>query len=334
MKLNFAQQKIVNRICEASFLFFYGLLKLLPDSLFRRISRPFLRLFIQLAIPKKRVVRNLSAAFGDSYTTATKVGIAKGVQEHFFRNLLDCLVQITDDEHARKVIDIHGKENLQAALQKGRGVIGLGAHLGNFVLVGTRLGLEGYRCHTLFRFPKDKRIENLISGFLPHYHQVVIPSASKRTAVTGILDALKRNEIVHILGDNLKKGRIDASLFGQRVPSPRGPISLALRSSAAVVPMYLVRNYQGRMNLVIEPEMELTRGGTLSEDIEHNTRRMVFFLESLIRKYPDQWNWLTVRLWKQPAGRGAPTVVREPSRDWSPGSMERTEAVRVRRSQT
>ena len=141
--------------------------------------------------------------------------------------------------------------------------------------------------------------------------------------MTKILAALQRNEIVHILGDNLKKGRVNASLFGQRVPSPRGPISLALRSAAPLVPMYLVRNYHGAMNLIIEPEMEMTCSGNLLDDIENNTRRMVLFLESLIRKYPDQWNWLTVRLWKNQPGRASPARVREPLQGWTRGSTDR-----------
>ena len=323
MKFHLAHQQVGNRICEAGFLFFYGMQRRLPGWLFSKLYRPFLRLFIPLAIPRKRVVRNLSAAFGDSYTMSTKIGIAKGVQENFFENLLDCLSQLSDKEHTRRVIHIHGKEHLESALRKGKGVIALGAHLGNFVLLGTRLGLEGYRCHTLFRFPKDARIEKLIAKFLPRYCQSVISAVAKRTAVTKILAALQRNEIVHILGDNLKKGRVNASLFGQRVPSPRGPISLALRSAAPLVPMYLVRNYHGAMNLIIEPEMEMTCSGNLLDDIENNTRRMVLFLESLIRKYPDQWNWLTVRLWKNQPGRASPARVREPLQGWTRGSTDR-----------
>jgi lauroyl/myristoyl acyltransferase len=97
---------------------------------------------------------------------------------------------------------------------------------------------------------------------------------------------------------NLKKGRIDALLFGQRVPSPRGPISLALRSGAPLVPMVLVREYHGGMELIIEPEIEMTRNGALANDIAENTQRVVLYLESLIRYYPDQWNWLTVRMTK------------------------------------
>jgi KDO2-lipid IV(A) lauroyltransferase len=296
LSLHSKTQFVANRICEAAFFSFYGLLRALPRSVFLRFAQPFLRLFIRVAIPQKRVVRNISAAFGRSYSMSTKEGLARGVQEHFVANLMDCLMQISDNNHARKVIDIHGIEHLQSALQKGKGVIALGAHIGNFVLLGTRLGLEGHRFHTLFRIPPDRRIKALITRFLRHYHQSVIPSLPKRHAVARILDALDRNEIVYILGDNLKKGRIEALLFGQRVPSPRGPISLALRSGAPLVPMYLVRNYQGRLNLIIEPELPITRNGSLAKDIEDNTRGVVAHLEKLIRQYPDQWNWLTVRL--------------------------------------
>jgi KDO2-lipid IV(A) lauroyltransferase len=71
---------------------------------------------------------------------------------------------------------------------------------------------------------------------------------------------------------------------------------LALRSGAPLVPMYLVRNYQGRLNLIIEPELEIVRNGNLAKNIEENTKRVVQHVEKLIRQYPDQWNWLTVRL--------------------------------------
>ena len=62
------------------------------------------------------------------------------------------------------------------------------------------------------------------------------------------------------------------------------------------MPMYLVRQYHGTMELVIEPEVEMVRNGALANDIAENTQRVVLYLESLIRRYPDQWNWLTVRM--------------------------------------
>ncbi len=289
-------RKLLYQVCVSLFYFFYALLRLLPPPVFRSVARPLLKAFILVAIPRRRIVRNMTAAFGKCYSDATKGGLARGVQEHFQQNLLDCLLQLGDAEYARQSISIIGMQNLRSALEKGKGVIALGAHIGNFVLVGARIGLEGLAFHTLFRIPRDRAVESAIKEYLPRYHQLVIPSLTKRIAVRTILDTLRRNEIVHILGDNLKNGTIDALLFGQRVFCSRGPVSLALRSGAALVPMYLIRNYHGQMQLVIEPAIEVIATGNLAQDIAQNTRRVVAYLETVIRRYPDQWNWLTVRL--------------------------------------
>lgn len=291
-------RKILYRICIALFFIFYSSLRLFRPAVFRWVSRPLLGLFVLVAIPRKRVLRNLIAAFGKCYSDATKSGLARGVQDHFRKNLLDCFLQMLDPEHARRSISVIGLEHLESALKKGNGAIALGAHIGNFVLAGTRIGLEGHAVHTVFRIPRDRAVKRVIERYLPRYHQSVIPSLTKRIAVKKILEALRKNEIVHILGDNLKKGTVDAQLFGHRVFSSRGPVSLALRSGAPLVPVYLIRNYHGRMQLVIEPAIEVTPTGNLAKDIAHHTRQVVSYLEALIRRYPDQWNWLTVRLSK------------------------------------
>ena len=63
-----------------------------------------------------------------------------------------------------------------------------------------------------------------------------------------------------------------------------------------MVPLYLIRNYQGGLHLIIEPEILMTRNESLTKDIACNTNQIVRYLENLIRRYPDQWNWLTVRM--------------------------------------
>lgn len=285
------------RLLVGIFFIFVGLLRAVPPPLFRRLSTPLLKLSIYLLVPRRRIVRNLDAAFGEAYAAATKNGLAKGVQEHFVKNLMDCFFQLRRPGHARDSVTIHGIENLEAALAKGKGVIALGAHIGNFVLVGTRLGIEGYPFSALFRIPPDEGIRAIFERYLlPHFYQQIISSRPRRLAVRLILAALKKNEIVFILADNLKKGKVKTRLFGRQVSSPRGPVSLALRSEAAMVPLYLVRSYEGGLELIIEPEVPMHRTGSLIEDIGYNTERIVRYLERLIRRYPDQWNWLTIRM--------------------------------------
>ncbi|MGH7845287.1 MAG: lysophospholipid acyltransferase family protein, partial [Candidatus Binatia bacterium] len=209
---------------------------------------------------------------------------------------IDCFFQRRFSGYARQVVAIQGRENLEAALAKGKGIIALGAHIGNFVLVGTRLGLEGLLFHTLFRLPPDRTIKAILDSLQKPLHQQIIPLMPKRKAAVRILEVLNRNEIVFILADNLRTGKVHTRLFGQRVHTSRGPTSLALRSGAAVVPMYMIRDYQGTLQLVIEPEIPMVRSANLAQDIPENMHRIAQYLEGLIRRYPDQWNWLTVRM--------------------------------------
>ncbi len=303
MKFKKVYRWFLYRFLEGSFLIFSGLRRSLSPYLFSRLMTPVLKLFIYFAVSRRRIVKNLGAAFGKAYSVATKKGLAKGVQEHFVKNLMDCFLQLYNSDYAREIVTIQGIENLEAALAKGKGIIALGAHIGNFVLPGARLGMEGYPFSILVRRPPGQRIKAILARILPAFHQRIIPSLPKRLAVRQILGLLKRNEIVFILGDNLKKGKVQTLLFGQRVPSPRGPVSLALRSGAAVVPLYLIRNYQGGLHLIIEPEIIMMRNGSLSQDIAENTQQIMHYLENLIRRYPDQWSWLTVRMRRYQAGK-------------------------------
>jgi len=115
--------------CQGVFFIYLGFLGLLPPRPFRRLLTPTLKIFISRLIPKRRIVKNMSAAFGETCSAATKNGLAKGVQDQFARNLMDCFLQLVDPEHARRSVTIEGLENLDAALGRRNAVIGLGAHI-------------------------------------------------------------------------------------------------------------------------------------------------------------------------------------------------------------
>ena len=288
------------RLLEGAIAIFRAIFRTFPVFLIRPTSAFLIKVIISLLLPRRRIVMNLNRALGETYASATKEGLAKGVQLNFARNIQDCLFQWFLPGHVLSHVRIKGIENLRCALSKGKGVIALGAHLGNFILVGTRLGIDGYPFHILFRLPPDKRIRSLIERDInSSFHQRYIPARPRKLAVRRVLEVLRRNEIVFILADNLKRGRVQTHFFGQPVRSSRGPVSLALRSGAVLLPVYLIRNYHGELELFIDPEIPLSRNGNLSEDIVCNTRRITVCLEDLVRRYPDQWNWVTIRMRKR-----------------------------------
>ena len=278
-----------------------------PDR-FKRIFTPVVGFVVFCAVPRRRIIAVMDAAFDDSCTTAAKRALARGVQRTIAENIVDCLVQMGCPERLLEVLDIRGLEHLEAALSKGHGVIALGFHLGNFALLPAAMGVAGHPVHGLIRFVDDERLANLVRHHSRSFHVELIPSLPRRQAVGGILTALRDNGAVVMLADNLKRGELETTLFGQPVRTARGFVSLALRTGAAVVPVYLVRGGEGRLQLVIEPEMEMVRSGDLGADLAANTGRIMSLLEELVLRYPDQWYWLTVRLGRRSGPPGSRNI--------------------------
>ena len=290
---------LIFRVGEGLWRLLVRVLRVTPPDRFRRLFTPVLQCLVLCAVPRRRIVAVMDAAFGDSYTPAAKRGLARGVQRRIVENVIDCLVQMSYPERLRGVIQVQGREHLEAALAKGRGVIALGFHLGNFALLSAALGVAGTPVYTLMRFLDDEKLMNLALHHSRAFFTELVPSLPRREAVKKILGVIRNNGIVLMLADNLKRGELETTLFGQPVRTARGVVSLALRTRAAVLPVYLVRGHSGGLQLVIEPEMEMVRTKELSVDVVTNTDRIMRLLEGLVRRYPDQWYWLTVRLARQ-----------------------------------
>ena len=186
-------------------------------------------------------------------------------------------------------VAIEGEEYLKRALEKGKGVIALGAHLGNFTMIGPRLAAAGYPFSILVRHPPDQRLARLMDGYRAKVGVKTISAKPRRQAARQILDALRRNEVVLVLPDVFKSGRVNAQFLGSAVYVRRGPVTLALRAGAAVVPMYVTRDAEDRLTLRISPEIDVVKTGDLQEDVAANLALFIRHLEGMVRRYPDQW---------------------------------------------
>jgi KDO2-lipid IV(A) lauroyltransferase len=114
-----------------------------------------------------------------------------------------------------------------------------------------------------------------------------------------------------MIADEYRKGNgIEVSFFGRPVIARRGPVTIALRTGAAIVPICMVRQPDNSLKLVIEPELELDRTARGKNEISENTTRITQWLERTVRAYPDQWNWTNIRRWGP--GNNHPVSASEP----------------------
>lgn len=98
-----------------------------------------------------------------------------------------------------------------------------------------------------------------------------------------------------MVADELKTSGPEVEIFGRRFPVPRGPVTLAMRAGASLLPMFMTRDQDNRLTLKISPEFQLQQTGALQEDVTANVSLFTSYLEKMVRQYPDQWNWLGIR---------------------------------------
>jgi Kdo2-lipid IVA lauroyltransferase/acyltransferase len=246
---------------------------------------------------RTRSVNNLSRALGEQLDAGAIDNTARRSLRNFFRACIEIVMALqSSDEEFRHRIALSGREHLDAALAKGKGVLVLSAHLGNFFLVGSRLAIDGYPASVLVNQPRDGQFADLMDRYRLQVRQRTIHARPRRQALQELREVLRLNQIAVMIADEYRKtDGIPVTLFGMTVFARRGPVTLALRTGAAVVPAYLIRRPDDSLQLVIEPELQLARTGKSKEEIRDNTIIMTQWLERTVRQYPDQWNWMNLR---------------------------------------
>ena len=245
---------------------------------------------------RTRSARNVGFALGEKLTEVQVEEIVRKSLQNFFRDFVEIAIALViPADKLRSEILIEGRENLDAALAKGHGVIVLSAHLGNFFLAGTRLAIESYPTYVLINQPRNRQFARFMDDYRLKIQQKTIHARPRREALRELSQVLRRNELAVVIADEYRKSNgIHVPFFGRTVLARRGPASLALRTGAAVVPVYLVRDKGQGLKLIIEHELDLIRTNRDKAAIRENTRRMTQWLERTVQAYPEQWNWMNI----------------------------------------
>ena len=86
---------------------------------------------------RKRSVRNLTIALGDRMDMREPTWVVRKSLRNFFRGIVEIGHALsTTPEELQREIPVVGREHMEKALAKGKGVIALSAHLGNFFWLG------------------------------------------------------------------------------------------------------------------------------------------------------------------------------------------------------
>ncbi len=243
-------------------------------------------------------MRHLEIAFSGEKDERERERIAKRCFENLGKNAVELVNfhRLKDNLDSRIVME--GREFLDEALGRGKGVIWITGHLGNWELMACYLAMKGYRFRAIAREVYDKRLNRLLLRFR---HEASVPVIQRDSSTAGreMLRALKRGEMLGMLidQDTTVKG-VMADFFGRKANTPAGPAILARRRDIPVLAGFIHRVSDQRHRIVVHPPFEIIRTDDFGQDIVTNTENFNRVLEEHIRRDPEGWVWMH-RRWKR-----------------------------------
>ncbi|MCE2416253.1 lysophospholipid acyltransferase family protein [Candidatus Poribacteria bacterium] len=224
----------------------------------------------------------------------------KVVAKQCFENLGKTVVEFMQFPRLnRKQIQRHvtfaGTEHVQQALALGKGAIILTGHFGNWELLAASISATIAPLTPIVRELRSPRLNTLVSSYR---EKAGYRTIDRDTGVRHALRCLKRNELLGIVADvDTAVSGVFVDFFGRHAYTPYSPVAIALKTGAAILPTFIVRQPDDSHHAIIEPPLVLKRTAMREKDLVVNTQKFTKIIESYIRRYPAQWIWMH-RRWK------------------------------------
>ena len=247
---------------------------------------------------KKIALDSLGIAFGQEKSQEEIEKIAKDCFIYMAKGAVELMFFFDKPHMLKGKVDLQGRQNLDAALARGRGVVLVSAHFGNFPLLLGRLAVDGYKTCGIMRPMHDARVEKIFFEKREKYGVRTIYSQPRNECVNSTISVLRNNELVFIpIDQNFGTGGVFVNFFGKQAATATGPVILAQRTGAALIPCFIIRQSGDRHKIIFEPELELREGKDTQDTVLINIQRLTDIIEAYIRKYPAEWGWIH-RRWK------------------------------------
>jgi KDO2-lipid IV(A) lauroyltransferase len=182
--------------------------------------------------------------------------------------------------------DVHGWSIVEERLARGKGLILVTGHLGNWELSGAYLAARGLPIDAVARHMNNP----LFDGYLTRTRQRIgMTVVHDEQAVQRVPRSLRSGRAVAFLVDQGALGLASTwvPFFGRYAKTPRGPAVFALRLGTPIVFGVGIRQPSGKYQLTFEP-VEVTETGDREADVDRIVADYTAVLERWVRRAPEQ----------------------------------------------
>ncbi|UCE79003.1 MAG: lysophospholipid acyltransferase family protein [Nitrospiraceae bacterium] len=194
-------------------------------------------------------------------------------------------------------VDVRGLEHFEKASGKGKGVIFITGHCGNWELLALVAAERTQKAKIVARRQNNPYINRFMEKTREKYGNTVI---YKKGALKQILSSLRKNEVVGILIDQnvISSEGVVIEFLGKKAYTTKMPALIAMKTGAPVIPGFIQRVNGGHRIEFLE-EIELSSSEDTDEAVISNTLAYSQSVENYIKNNPTEWLWMH-RRWKRP----------------------------------
>jgi len=286
-----------NQLEYICFLLLGKIIRLLGINISRKFSSVLAMFFFYLVpIRKSTTIENLKNAFPDLSNDKIKK-IAYNSYKSFCTTLIEILHMpaMTYDE-IKKQVNCTNSELIKNKYDEHKGVILLSAHFGNWEYVATSVAAQlNLPFSVVVKEQRNPYVTNWLNNVRVKWNNKIVPLG---ISIRQTYQTLKNKNIVAMVADQRgPQEAIKVRFFGRDVTVHTGPAVLALKTGAPILYGVPVRKpdhfYETTMTEISTDDLP----DSYEAKIKEVSQRHMSYLETYIRRYPEQWLWMHKR-WK------------------------------------
>jgi KDO2-lipid IV(A) lauroyltransferase len=238
---------------------------------------------------------NIKKTVADNLDCSSSARITRKSYQSFAQNLVEIsFIPRINKRYLEKYIHIENKDYAAQAFNRGKGVIFLIVHEGNWELsniICANLDLP------FVLFVRDQGFPRL-NALLNYYRlKQGAKIIHKNTGVRQLIEVLKSNQSIGMTTDQGgRKGQL-VNFFGKEASMSTGAIKLALKYDCAIIPIFYTRIKGPYTKVILDQVFTVTTSSNPQNDLHQNLQRLISIYEKYLRQYPYEYLW-TYKIFK------------------------------------
>jgi Kdo2-lipid IVA lauroyltransferase/acyltransferase len=221
--------------------------------------------------------------------------ITRRAYQAFGQNLIEIsFIPRINKKYLEKYIYIENRHCIVEAFKRGKGVIFLVSHEGNWELSNIICANLGFPFVLFVRDQGFPRLNALLNSYRLKQGAKLI---HKQAGLRQLIEVLKSNQSIGMTVDQGGKNGEIVKFFGKAASMSTGAVKLALKYDCSIIPVFYTRLKGPYTKVILDQVYTVTRSGNAQNDLRDNLQRLINIYEKNIQQYPHEYLW-TYKVWK------------------------------------